>query len=128
VFAESSASLATTPEKIIIDTDIGTDIDDAFAVALALRSPEFDILGITTASGDTEARAKILDRMPPVLFDAMTFAFLLDPPLCPVRPMHIRVDDTGLTRVTSGASNAQVYLYSDAAALFRFYITRLLAP
>src|SRR3984957_6798397 len=50
-------------EKIIIDTDIGTDIDDAFAVALALRSPEFDILGIATASGDTEARAKILDRM-----------------------------------------------------------------
>ena len=53
-------------EKIIIDTDIGDDIDDAFAVALALRSPEFNILGITTAYGDaeaTEARAHILDRM-----------------------------------------------------------------
>lgn len=54
---------AKAPEKIIIDTDIGTDIDDAFAVALALRSPEFDVVGITTASGDTEARARILDRM-----------------------------------------------------------------
>jgi purine nucleosidase len=63
VLAESSTSLAKKPEKIIIDTDIGTDIDDAFAVALALRSPEFDILGFATASGDTEARAKILDRM-----------------------------------------------------------------
>lgn len=53
----------TPPQKIIIDTDIGDDIDDAFAVALALRSPELQILGITTTFGDTEARAKILDRM-----------------------------------------------------------------
>lgn len=50
-------------EKIIIDTDIGDDIDDAFAVALALRSPELKILGITTTFGDTENRAKLLDRM-----------------------------------------------------------------
>src|SRR5919108_1922088 len=50
-------------EKIIIDTDIGDDIDDAFAVALALRSPELKILGITTTFGDTEKRAKLLDRL-----------------------------------------------------------------
>jgi inosine-uridine nucleoside N-ribohydrolase len=50
------------PEKVIIDTDIGDDIDDAFAVALALRSPELQILGITTTFGDTETRAKLLDR------------------------------------------------------------------
>jgi purine nucleosidase len=52
----------TFPEKIIIDTDIGDDIDDAFAVALALRSPELQIVGITTTFGDTETRAKLLDR------------------------------------------------------------------
>jgi inosine-uridine nucleoside N-ribohydrolase len=50
-------------EKLIIDTDIGSDVDDAFAVALALSSPEFQVLGFTTSSGDTEARARILDRM-----------------------------------------------------------------
>ncbi len=50
------------PEKVIIDTDIGDDIDDAFAVALALRSPELQILGITTTFGDTETRARLLDR------------------------------------------------------------------
>jgi inosine-uridine nucleoside N-ribohydrolase len=49
-------------EKIIIDTDIGDDIDDAFALALAVRSPELEILGVTTGFGDTEARAKIADR------------------------------------------------------------------
>lgn len=51
------------PEKIIIDTDIGDDVDDAFAVALALKSPEFEILGFTAPFGDTRTRAKMLDRM-----------------------------------------------------------------
>jgi inosine-uridine nucleoside N-ribohydrolase len=51
------------PEKVIIDTDIGDDIDDAFAVALALRSPELKILGISTTFGDTALRAKLLDRL-----------------------------------------------------------------
>ena len=57
-----SPATSTSPEKVIIDTDIGDDIDDAFAVALALRSPELQILGITTTFGDTETRAKLLDR------------------------------------------------------------------
>src|SRR5271156_5904575 len=54
---------STSPEKIIIDTDIGDDIDDAFALALALRSPEVQILGVTTTFGDTETRAKLVDRL-----------------------------------------------------------------
>ena len=49
-------------EKIIIDTDIGSDIDDAFAVGLALHSPEFKILGLTSAWGDTHLRARLLSR------------------------------------------------------------------
>jgi len=52
-----------SPEKIIIDTDIGDDIDDAFAVALALSGPEFQVLGFSASFGDTPARAKMLDRM-----------------------------------------------------------------
>jgi inosine-uridine nucleoside N-ribohydrolase/predicted GH43/DUF377 family glycosyl hydrolase len=50
------------PQLAILDTDIGDDIDDAFALALALRSPELRLLGITTAYGDTELRAKLVDR------------------------------------------------------------------
>ncbi len=56
-------SARSSLEKVIIDTDIGDDIDDAFAVALALKSPELQILGITTEFGDTETRAKLVDRM-----------------------------------------------------------------
>lgn len=51
------------PDKIILDTDIGDDVDDAFAVALALRSPELHILGFSTTFGDTETRARLLDRL-----------------------------------------------------------------
>jgi len=50
------------PQLVILDTDIGDDIDDAFALALALRSREIDLLGITTTYGDTDLRAKLVDR------------------------------------------------------------------
>ena len=56
------SSLACAQEKIIIDTDIGDDVDDAFALALAVKSPELQVLGISTAFGETEIRAKIVDR------------------------------------------------------------------
>ena len=49
-------------EKVIIDTDIGDDVDDAFALALAVKSPELEILGVTTTFGDTEVRAQIAGR------------------------------------------------------------------
>jgi len=61
--AVGSSSQNPPTEKIILDTDIGDDIDDAFAVALALRSPELQILGISTTFGDTETRAKLVDRL-----------------------------------------------------------------
>ena len=293
---QSAPPASATAEKIIIDTDIGDDVDDAFAVALALRSPELQILGISTTFGDTEARAKLLDRllgetghpeipvavgnpshtesnftqrryaegghfarsshpkavdfildqirrypgeitlvaigplvnvgalidkdaaafrklrrvvlmggsiergygdlgyskphgpdaewniksdipsaqklfasgvpifmMPldstqlkldevkraflfqagtsitdaltllyhewgqetPTLFDPMTIAFILDPQLCPVKPLHIDVDDHGFTRPGPGAPHAQVCLDSDPEAFFHFYIPRV---
>jgi purine nucleosidase len=296
ICAAQAARSAATPEKVIIDTDIGDDIDDAFALALALRSPELEILGVTTGFGDTETRAKIVDRflgevgraeipvaagvptanknplnqrryaegghfgkashpaavdflldqirrypgqitliaigplmnvggaidkdaatfrklkrvvlmggcikrgygdlgytgprppdaewnivndiasaqklfasgvpvamMPldstqlkldevkraflfsqgtpitdaltllyhqwgqetPTLFDPMTVAYVLRPDLCPVQPMHIRVDEKGFTRAETGAPNAEVCLDSNAEEFFRFYLTRV---
>lgn len=56
------SSLACAREKIIIDTDIGDDVDDVFALALAVKSPELQVLGISTAFGETEVRAQIADR------------------------------------------------------------------
>ena len=51
-----------SPQLVWVDTDIGDDIDDAFALGLILRSPELHVLGISTAFGDTETRARLVDR------------------------------------------------------------------
>jgi len=47
---------------ILIDTDIASDIDDTFALALALVSPELDVQGITTCAAQAEDRAWIVCR------------------------------------------------------------------
>jgi inosine-uridine nucleoside N-ribohydrolase len=60
-FVARAASAQSVP--VIIDTDIGDDIDDAFAVYLTLASPEIKVLGIISAWGDTALRARMIDRM-----------------------------------------------------------------
>ena len=60
--APAAGQPGSTAQLVILDTDIGDDIDDAFALALVLRSPELKILGITTAYGDTELRALLVER------------------------------------------------------------------
>lgn len=58
-------AMCAEPAKIpvVLDTDIGSDIDDAFALALILKSPELDLLGVTTVSGNAEARARLAAKM-----------------------------------------------------------------
>jgi len=48
--------------KLIIDTDIGDDYDDIFTLAVALASPEVDLLGVTTVVGDADLRARLTRR------------------------------------------------------------------
>jgi inosine-uridine nucleoside N-ribohydrolase len=50
-------------QAVILDTDICDDIDDTWALALLLQSPEFDVKLITTAVGDTTARTKVVAKM-----------------------------------------------------------------
>lgn len=45
--------------KVILDTDIGTDVDDALALAVLLGSKEVDLIGITTVYGDARLRSTI---------------------------------------------------------------------
>lgn len=42
---------------ILLDTDIGSDIDDAVALAYLLRQPRCELLGITVVTGQVEQRA-----------------------------------------------------------------------
>ncbi|HVU17449.1 MAG TPA: nucleoside hydrolase [Candidatus Didemnitutus sp.] len=54
-------SRAATP--VILDTDIGTDIDDTWALAFLLRCPELDLKLVVSDTGDTHYRAKLIARM-----------------------------------------------------------------
>ena len=45
--------------KILLDTDIGSDIDDAVCLAYLLANPECELMGITTVSGEAKKRAQM---------------------------------------------------------------------
>lgn len=52
------------PRPIVLDTDIGSDVDDALALGLVLASPdELDLRAVTTVSSDTRARARIASAL-----------------------------------------------------------------
>lgn len=51
------------PYNILLDTDIGGDVDDALALAFALNSPEINIVGITTVYLANEWRANVTRNM-----------------------------------------------------------------
>jgi purine nucleosidase len=49
--------------RMILDTDIATDVDDAMALALAMRSPELQLEGVTTVYGDVRLRARLAKKL-----------------------------------------------------------------
>ena len=53
--------MAMNKIPLLLDTDIGSDIDDAVCLAYLLRQPRCDLLGITTVTGDTAKRAALAE-------------------------------------------------------------------
>jgi purine nucleosidase len=50
-------------KTIILDTDIGGDVDDALALSLAMRSPEINLVLVTTVHADTVLRARVARKL-----------------------------------------------------------------
>ncbi|RME69885.1 MAG: nucleoside hydrolase [Verrucomicrobia bacterium] len=57
-----AAVAAARPIPVVLDTDIGTDIDDTWALAYLLRCPELDLRMVLTDTGDTIYRARVAAR------------------------------------------------------------------
>jgi purine nucleosidase len=58
--------MTSEPIPVVFDTDIGTNVDDALALALALASPEIRLVGVTVCNGDAptlQLRARIAARL-----------------------------------------------------------------
>jgi acyl-CoA thioesterase-1 len=60
---ERPASVSGPRLKVLLDTDIGTDIDDAWALGLLMVSPQVELVGVTISDGDTAARAKVAAKL-----------------------------------------------------------------
>lgn len=52
-----------TRTAILLDTDIGSDIDDAICVSYLLCQPRCELVGITTVSGQPRLRAALVDAV-----------------------------------------------------------------
>jgi purine nucleosidase len=51
------------PDKILLDTDIGSDIDDAVCLAYLLAQPRCELLGVTTVTGEATRRAMLASAL-----------------------------------------------------------------
>lgn len=56
-------NVKTPMEKVILDTDIGDDIDDAYALALLIAMPNIKVVGVTTPWGQTQERAELAVKL-----------------------------------------------------------------
>ena len=66
--------------QLFIDTDIGDDIDDAFALALAMHMPRVEIVGVTTVYRNVDLRAKIVLALTDAFGTSFPVAAGLDAP------------------------------------------------
>lgn len=74
--------------KVILDTDIGTDVDDALALAVLLGSPEVELVGVTCVYGDVRLRARMVRKLLRLADRPEVPVYAgLEPPLLGVRPV-----------------------------------------
>jgi inosine-uridine nucleoside N-ribohydrolase len=79
---------------VLFDTDIGSDIDDAVALAYLLAEPRCDLLGVTTVTGDVAKRAALVQLLceaagrPDIRIHCGASAVLLDGPGQPEVPQY----------------------------------------
>ncbi len=59
----AAENMAIEPLPLVLDTDIGDNVDDALALALACRSPELKLVGVTTVYRDPMRRAGIVRQV-----------------------------------------------------------------
>ncbi len=48
---------------VIYDTDLGEDIDDLYALYLALFHPGLEVIAVTTVHGDTRRKAQLASKV-----------------------------------------------------------------
>ena len=62
-WADEAKPVTCIPIPVILDTDIGDDIDDTWALALLLKSPELDLKLAVGDYGEAQYRARLLAKL-----------------------------------------------------------------
>lgn len=71
-------------KKVLLDTDIGGDIDDAVCLAYLLKEPQCELVGITTVCGEPEIRAAVADAICKTVGKQIPIVAGLDSTMSPV--------------------------------------------
>lgn len=101
-------------QKILLDTDIGGDIDDAVCLAYLLREPRCELIGITTVCGESQKRAAVASAICKAAGRDIPIAAGMDRPL---RPSPVYPTPDGAQALsdwphnTYAQSNAPAFLY-----------------
>src|SRR2546426_282124 len=108
------------PIPIALDTDIGTDIDDAYALILAAVSPELGLRCVTTVNGDVLTRARIAGRL-------LQLIDLPNSSTVPIAPGISRPLTHGVDRGWMGHEGQGIDLAASAIDISRMSACELLA-
>ncbi len=75
--------------RLVLDTDIGTDVDDCLALALVLTSPEIHLKGVTCVYGDVLLRSRMARKLLNLRGCTSTPVFAgADQPILGLQPVH----------------------------------------
>ncbi len=104
-----------TTKAIILDTDIGSDVDDCLALALCLTSSELKLTAVTTVYGDARLRARMVLKLLALRgVDDVPVAAGAEKPLLNAAPIHweghegqglLAPEDSALAPVNEHASD-----------------------
>jgi purine nucleosidase len=75
-------------KRVILDTDIGTDVDDCIALALILASPELQLEGVTLVYGDVHLRGRIVQKLLRLRSVDLPIRLGASLPINPIRPVY----------------------------------------
>ncbi len=71
-------------QMVLLDTDIGGDIDDAVCLAYLLQEPRCRLMGVTTVCGEAEKRAAVADALCRAAGKNIPIVAGMDTPLQPI--------------------------------------------
>lgn len=101
-------------EKVLLDTDIGGDIDDAICLAYLLKEPRCELIGITTVCGESEIRASVADAICQTVGRKIPIVAGLDSTMQPI-PVYPTPDGAGALKFwrhnTYPKADAPAFLY-----------------